>query len=169
MEEKLQLRFQWADGTHPDFVRFSACLESYFNRLVGGKENRGGFIPYNSLREIHDVLLVYVQGQAAACGSFKRKSEDTAEIKRLYVSEPFRGKGISRQIMQKLEQAAARQGFLRLVLQTREACTAAVHLYESMGYCRISNYPPYDRLPLAVCFEKRLAGRRENAGAKVQP
>lgn len=154
--DNLQFYYQWADGNHPDFKHFSECLEAYFNRLVGGEQNRKSFIPYNALCDIHDVLLVYSDDQAIACGSFKRYNEDTAEIKRLYVSEKFRGYGISKKIMDELEQAAAAQGFSKLVLQTREACTAAVGLYESIGYRRIPKYAPYVDMPLAVCFEKKM-------------
>ena len=37
-------------------------------------------------------------------------------------------------------------------LQTRPVMTDAVRLYESRGYVRIENYPPYDKLEGAICM-----------------
>ena len=34
--------------------------------------------------------------------------------------------------------------------------TEAVSLYEKLGYYRIENYPPYDKLDGAVCYAKDL-------------
>ena len=59
-------------------------------------------------------------------------------------------------MMRLLENKARELHFTRTVLQTREAMTAAVSLYEKLGYYRISNYPPYDRLEGAVCYAKEL-------------
>ena len=150
------MTIQWTDSSHPDFVHFSACLEEYFNQLAGGKQNRIRFIPYNALNEIHDVLLVYDGKLPIACGSFKAYAPGIVEMKRIYVDEAYRGKKISKTVLAKLEERAKMKGFHRAILQTRNACTAAVHLYRSTGYVQIDAYPPYDKLPLAVCFAKDL-------------
>lgn len=48
------------------------------------------------------------------------------------------------------------ENYYKAILQTREACTEAVALYNSIGYRRIDNYSPYDNMELAICFEKVL-------------
>lgn len=152
----MNLRYVWSDGTDPDFIRFSKCLEEYFNRLVGGEENRKSFLPHNALDEIHDVLLVYDGAKAVACASFRKYDRRAAEIKRVFVREEYRGNGISKIMLQKLESAAENKGYTTFILQTREACTEAVGLYESMGYRKTEKYPPYVGMPLAVCYAKKL-------------
>lgn len=148
--------FKWTDGDNPDFTRFSEKLDEYFNELVGGEQNRKSFIPYNSLSNIHDVLIVYVNGKVAGCASFKEYNDTTAEIKRVYVDKAFRRMGIAKQLLKRLEDAASAKGYSRLILQTRDACTEAVALYRSIGYHVMDNYEPYIDMPLAVCFEKIL-------------
>ncbi len=152
----LQLTFKWTDGNDLDFIEFSSKLEEYFNELVGGEQNRKSFIPYNSLSNIHDVLIAYVNSKAVGCASFKKYSYNTVEIKRVYVDKAFRRLGIAKQLMAKLETAALAKGYSRLILQTREACTEAVALYKSIGYHITDNYEPYTDMPLAVCYEKKL-------------
>ena len=59
-------------------------------------------------------------------------------------------------MMEQLEDKARKEGYNRLILQTREIMTDAVGLYEKMGYIRIDNYPSYDTLLGAVCYAREL-------------
>ncbi len=150
------LRFVWTDGTNPDFVRFSADMEQYYNVLAGGAENRRTFITHNSLADIHHVLMVYQGTVPVGCGAWKQYDQRSAEMKRIWVPEAYRGRGIARQLIARLEENARESGFSAIILQTREACIAACALYRSLGYVRRENYPPYVDMPLAICFEKAL-------------
>ena len=80
-----------------------------------------------------------------------------AEVKRVWVEPLYRGNHIARDMMTQLENKALEKGYSRLILQTREIMTEAVRLYMKLGYRRIQNYPPYDRLDGAVCFAKDIA------------
>lgn len=146
--------YKWTDGTNVDFVNFSSDMENYYNELVGGENKRKGFIPYNALSDIHDVLVVYDADSAIACAGFREYDKDSVEIKRVWVSEKYRGRHISTKMMEMLEQRIMAKGYHRAILQTREACIQAVSLYTAIGYRRIDNYPPYDNMELAVCYEK---------------
>ena len=48
------------------------------------------------------------------------------------------------------------RGYRRVILQTREIMADATGLYAKLGYHRIDNYPPYDRLEDAICYAKEL-------------
>lgn len=148
--------YLWTDGTNKDFAAFSQCMEAYYNKIVGGIENRKSFVPYNSLADIHDVLIVYDQASPVACAAFKEYDALRAEIKRVWVSEPYRGRHISKEMMGMIEHRAKEKGYEKVILQTREACIEAVALYKAIGYERIENYPPYDKMELAVCYGKDL-------------
>lgn len=152
----MELRYVWTDGTEPDFERFSEEMEAYYNSLVGGEENRKGFIPHNSLAKIHDVVMVYDGKKAVACASFKQYDDISAEIKRVWVSAPYRGNHISKEMMRLLEGRAKEKGFRKVILQTRKACVEALSLYRSLGYRQVENYPPYECLDEAVCYAKSL-------------
>ena len=147
---------QWTDGNHPAFRHFYAVTEAYYSRVVGGKENRTGFIPFNASAEIPIVLLAFLDGQAVGCVGLKRYSDLDAEVKRLWVEPACRGRHIASALLDQIEEKARALGYRRLILQTRPIMPDAVALYTKRGYAPIPNYPPYDRLPGAVCYAKAL-------------
>lgn len=152
----MKIDFVWTDGSDEAFKDFYKVTENYYSQLVGGIQNRKGFVPYNILKDIHDVLIAYEDGVPVACGSFKEYDKEDAEIKRVWVNEDCRGKHIAKSIMEQIEERAKSQGYKRAILQTREIMTDAVGLYTKLGYHRIANYPPYNHLDGAVCFAKEL-------------
>jgi GNAT superfamily N-acetyltransferase len=79
-----------------------------------------------------------------------------AEIKRMYVEPGARRRGISRQILGKLEQLARGCGYLTVRLETGVRRPGAIRLYESVGYRRIQRYGRHVDDPLSICFEKSL-------------
>jgi GNAT superfamily N-acetyltransferase len=78
-------------------------LDSFLNNLVGGEENRAEYIPYNSLDDIHDVIIIYDNSAPIACAAFKKYDKECAEVKRVFIKEKYRGKGISKKLMKQLE------------------------------------------------------------------
>ena len=78
------------------------------------------------------------------------------EVKRMYVEPDMRGRGLSRQILQKLEDTAREFGYTTLRLETGLKQPEAIGLYETAGYGRIPPYGHYVNSPHSVCFEKAL-------------
>jgi GNAT superfamily N-acetyltransferase len=79
------------------------------------------------------------------------------EVKRLFVSDQARGRGIGRQVMAELETIALARGAKRLILHTGDRQPEAVALYEQTGYRPIEIYEPYvETFPFSLCFEKLL-------------
>ena len=146
------ISYRWTDGSDPAFHRFYLETEAYYNRITGGEENRKAFIPHNISENISDVLIDTVVG----CAGLKRYNAADAEIKRVWVEPPYRNRHIARGMMIRLEQKALEGGYSRTILQTREIMADAVALYEGLGYHRIPNYPPYDKLEGAICFAREL-------------
>jgi ribosomal protein S18 acetylase RimI-like enzyme len=152
----MAVSYIWTDGENPAFRHFWRVTEEYYNRVAGGAENRRQFMPYNLSSAVEDVLLVFEDGRPAACAGLKPYSGTDAEVKRVWVEPEFRGRGIASRMMELLEEKAREKGYRRTILQTREAMADAVGLYTRLGYRRIGNYPPYDRLGGAVCFARDL-------------
>jgi GNAT superfamily N-acetyltransferase len=86
------------------------------------------------------------------------ETRDVLEIKKVFVHEFHRGRGISRALMVELEAVAQDLGTSRLILQTGTLQMAAIGLYESLGYTVIAPYPPFESMSNALCYEKVLAG-----------
>lgn len=152
----MEFEYIWTDGSNPDFAALSQLMEDYYNQLVGGVEKRISFIPHNTLDDIHNVLMVYSEGKPIASAAFKEYDASTVEVKRVWVCREYRGRHISRTMMELLEKRAKEMGYTRAILQTREQCVEAVSLYTKIGYFRAANYPPYDEMEQAVCYAKKL-------------
>ena len=150
------LIYKWTDGNDIDFQKFYMKTEEYYSNIVGGIENRKEFIPYNISECITEVLIVYIDDEAVGCAGLKRYSEIDAEIKRVWVEPEQRGHHIALDMMAQIEERASNDGYKRTILQTREIMKDAVELYKKLGYTKIDNYPPYDKLDGAICFAKEL-------------
>lgn len=102
-------------------------------------------------------LVAYVDGEAVGCGAVRRLDSSTAEIKRMYVATPFRGRGVGRAIVTALEGEARRLGVSRVVLETGSRLPVAIRLYRSMGYTPIPVFGEYLASPeTSRCFGKHL-------------
>ncbi|MBP7187858.1 MAG: GNAT family N-acetyltransferase [Ruminococcus sp.] len=151
-----QIRYKWTDGNDEDFQRFYLATEEYYSSIVGGIDNRKDFIPYNISELVRTVIIAYIDDIPVGCAGLKTYNDSDAEIKRVWVEPKYRRHHIAADMMKMIEETAGNMLFKRTILQTREAMTEAVSLYEKLGYYRISNYPPYDKLEGAVCYAKDL-------------
>lgn len=150
------MRFEHTDGRNDDFIHLCHRLDDFLNNLVGGEENRTQYIPYNALDDIHDVIVVYDEDDPVGCASFKKYDSECAEVKRVFIQEEYRGKGIARKLMGMLEDFARNQGYSFFVLESGEPLVAAMKLYYSTGYKVISNYGPYMDMKDCICMRKAL-------------
>ena len=101
-------------------------------------------------------LVARLGGSAVGCGGLRALWPTTAEIKRLYVRDEHRGRGIARRLMDELEAAAPGLGHHHLVLETGELQPEAIALYDSSGWTRIPPYFGEARHDRSVYFEKWL-------------
>ncbi|MDF2613960.1 MAG: family N-acetyltransferase [Clostridia bacterium] len=146
----------YTDGTDRDFVELCKMLDDNLNEIVGGEKQREQYIQYNTLADIHDVILIYHDKVPVACASFKFYDEDTAEIKRVFVRREYRGKGISKQLMSILEKRAKDKGFSKLILETGSPLIEAIALYRKMNYEVTENYGQYKDMQESICMQKSI-------------
>jgi putative acetyltransferase len=114
------------------------------------------FDQFNQSDTIRHVIIARQAGRAVGCGAFRHFSDDTCEIKRMYVTGKDRGRGIGGKILAALETWAREEGYAAAVLETGTSQPEAIHVYERAGYKRIKNYPPYEEVALSVCMKKVL-------------
>ena len=118
-------------------------------------KNRAQYLPYNTLEDIHHVVLLWDGERSIGCAAFKEYDRERAEVKRVFLCREYRGKGLGRQLLETLEALARQKGYAYLILESGEPLTAAMKLYRSMGYEVIPNYGPYVGMPESVCMEKK--------------
>ena len=83
--------------------------------------------------------------------------DGSAEVKRMFVAENRRGRGVAGALLQRLAEAAAAASVSVIRLETGWEQPDAIALYLKHGYVHIENFGKYVGDESSVCMEKRLA------------
>jgi putative acetyltransferase len=116
------------------------------------------FSQFNKLPKEACVVVAYDGKEAVGCGAFKPfvNDEKTVEIKRMFVDESVRNKGIGLRILNALEKWAIEKNYKIANLETGTNQPEAIRLYKKAGYEIIDNFEPYIGIENSVCFGKKL-------------
>ncbi len=100
------------------------------------------------------LLLARADGKPAGLGGVRYLDTEIAEVKSMYVAPAFRGTGLGRRILDRLDEIALEHGCRAVRLDTSDYLTPAVSLYRSAGYEEV---PAYNDNPKAdLWFERTL-------------
>ncbi len=99
-------------------------------------------------------------GVAVGCGGVAL-FPTFAEVKRMYVRDDVRGRGIGRALLSRIEAETKESGLDVLRLETGERQFDAIRLYERAGFRRCAAFGQYAAMPplaiaTSVFFEKQL-------------
>jgi GNAT superfamily N-acetyltransferase len=102
------------------------------------------------------LLLAHCNGELAGCVALRKLGDHTCEMKRLFVREKFRGKGIGRSLIETIMRNAKEIGYERMLLDTLPPkMNDAIALYRSIGFKAIAPY--YDNpVEGAIFMELKL-------------
>jgi len=101
-------------------------------------------------------VIAYSDNRPIGCGAIKPLDENSAELKRFYVIQDFRNRGIAGMMLDKLEKMARESGYASLKLETGEPQAEAVAFYRRHGYEAIERFGEYADCPSSLCYEKQL-------------
>lgn len=149
---------------HPDAVKLNDQVQAEYHLRYGDggdatHMDAAGFEPPTGL-----YLLAYdPQGRPVASGGWRAQDENDegfldgdAELKRMYVMDELRGRGLARRMLAALEEDARAAGRTRMVLETGTKQPEAVALYASSGYEPCAKFGYYRFHELSLCFAKAL-------------
>ncbi|MEU4762706.1 GNAT family N-acetyltransferase [Actinosynnema sp. NPDC023794] len=147
---------------HPDSVKLITDLQQvYVDRY--GEGDVTPVDPAEFAAPLGHFVVGYLDGVPVACGGWRAHDvakhslrPGDAEIKRMYVGEALRGRGLARIVLTSLETAARAAGRTRMVLETGLRQPEAIGLYRANGYARIDNFGVYRDDPESLCFAKDL-------------
>jgi putative acetyltransferase len=105
-------------------------------------------------------FLVRLNGEAVGCGGVAMFA-DFAEVKRMYVRDVARGKGVAQALLARIEAEALSAGLPVLRLETGKRQHAAMRLYTRAGFRRCTVFGAYAAMPpnsvaTSVFLEKLL-------------
>lgn len=108
--------------------------------------------------KVHDILFIvaYVNDIPVGCGAIRPIDEEATELKRFFVEEAYRNKGIAKRILMELEDRARQMEFRSIKLEVGEEQPEALSFYRKHGYSLIDRFGPYVDSESSVCYEKRL-------------
>ncbi|MFI9485201.1 GNAT family N-acetyltransferase [Promicromonospora sp. NPDC052451] len=169
------LTIETVSWDHPDAVRLRAEQQREIDLRYaepGAPSNDDG-LPVPDGRDQVDpsnvfaTLLLRVDGEPAAHAAARdlsgrddyrggRHPEGTGEVKRVYVAPGFRGRGLSRTLMEAVEDVARAAGVRHLVLESGLMQPESLGLYLRMGYDPVESFGVFSDEPGSRCFGKWL-------------
>ncbi|WP_328631773.1 GNAT family N-acetyltransferase [Streptomyces sp. NBC_00356] len=148
---------------HPDAASLSDQVQAEYRKRFG----------YDDFTDLHPAhfdppqglfLVAYDAGDPVACGGWRAQDRDDegygdgdAELKRMFVMERARGRGLARRILAALEKSARDAGRTRMVLETGVHLPEAIGLYEADGYRPAPPFGPFRAYSDSRFYAKSLA------------
>lgn len=148
---------------HPDAVVLITELQEFYTERYGDGDLTP-MTPEQFAPPAGYFVIGYVDGLATACGGWRVRAGGEpglrvgdAELKRMYVRPARRGRGLARELLAHLEDAARAAGCRRVVLETGTRQPEAIALYVSCGYTPTDKFGIYRDEPGSRCFAKPLS------------
>lgn len=123
---------------YADFLGFDLGFQDFDRELAG--------LPGEYAPPAGRLLLTREGDSVLGCVALRRMDKDLCEMKRLYVREAHRGRGIGRVLAEAVIREARAIGYRRMRLDTVPGLQKAVALYRSLGFEEIR---PYRHNPIA--------------------
>jgi len=142
------------NSENPDFIELVKYLDADL-AIKDGNEH-SFYAQFNKIDKIKFVVVAYDDDQPIGCGAIKEYASHTMEIKRMFTSPGYRGKGIATKVLTELENWAAEMSFEKCILETGKKQPEAIALYTKKGYHLTPNYGQYAGVENSLCFVKYM-------------
>ncbi|HXI25361.1 MAG TPA: GNAT family N-acetyltransferase [Pyrinomonadaceae bacterium] len=141
---------------YESWLGLSLCFQNFEKELA---ELPGAYAEPNGR-----LLLARYDDELAGCVALRKFSESTCEMKRLFVRDTFRGKGVGRFLIETIIRNAKEIGYERMLLDTLPPrMNDAIALYRSRGFQEIAPY--YDNPVEGAIFMELTIGARASLPA----
>jgi len=142
------------DSSNQDFINLVKLLDKELQIRDG--EEHTFYAQYNKIDKIKNVVVAFYNDVAVGCGAIKEFDLSTIEVKRMFVKDEYRSKGIATKVLIELELWTGELGYNRCILEKGLKQPEAIHLYKKNNYKVIPNYGQYAGVVNSVCMEKIL-------------
>jgi putative acetyltransferase len=141
------------EATRAEQIAVVRSLFAEYARLVDEPACFVGF--ERELEALPGDYRLLLAEAAAGCVAVRLLDRKTAEMKRLYVRNTHRGKGLGRALAQAAIDLAREAGCARIVLDTLPKMREAQALYHLLGFRKTAPYLS-EPTPGAICYELKL-------------
>ena len=142
------------NSDNADFRELVALLDA--DLAIRDGAEHAFYAQFNKVDAIRHVVVAYENETAVGCGAFKPYENETAEIKRMFVRENVRGRGIAGEILAELETWAKELNYTECILETGVKQPEAIRLYQKSGYEKMTSYGQYLNVANSVCMRKTI-------------
>ncbi len=162
-------------ATAEDYREFGVLIREYaawlLRRLKDESWFMEGVLKHQSLdEELKNLALIYgppkgkvllanCDGAIAGGVAYRELSPGICEMKRMYLRDAFRGKGLGRKLCEAVIISAQTAGYRLMRLDTSRRLTGAITMYKTFGFhdCEPYRAYPEDLLPHLLFMELPLA------------
>ncbi|HSC54706.1 MAG TPA: GNAT family N-acetyltransferase [Phnomibacter sp.] len=131
---------------YQQFLNVDLCFQQFEKELASLADMYSA--PTGSL------LLAVQSGKPVGCVALRYKQAQVCEMKRLYVQDRCRNSGIGKLLVQELLLKSITLGYKKIILDTLERLSPALHVYTQFGF---RDCEPYYGNPLqGVRFMQRV-------------
>jgi GNAT superfamily N-acetyltransferase len=148
------LKLVRTDSANQEFIELVSLLDADLHVRDG--DDHSFYAQFNKIDTIRQTVVAYYDSFPVGCGAIRPFSEDTTELKRMFVLPEYRGQGIAGVIVGELEKWAAELGFQHLILETGKAQPEAIRLYTKSQFEVIPNFGQYENIENSVCMKKAI-------------
>lgn len=149
------MKLKRTDSNDKDFHFLVEKLNKYLLQQYGALQDYYG--QFNKIENIQNVVVAYIDNEPAGCGCFKKFDDSSVEIKRMFVANEHRGKGVGTAVLNELAHWAAELGKKSLVLEMGNRQPEAAVLYKKYGFTITPNYGQYIGMEeTSICMKKEL-------------
>jgi len=117
-------------------------------------EEHAFYAQLNKTDHIKHVIVAWENNEAVGCGALRTYTDDTMEVKRMFVPLQHRRKGIASVVLSELENWCRELGYQKCILETGKNQPEAIAMYQRNQYKIIPNFGKYTGVENSVCFEK---------------
>jgi putative acetyltransferase len=79
-------------------------------------------------------------GEEVGCAGIRKSEEKIAELKRMFIKEPHRNKGLGKELMRRAIKLSRDLGYEKIRLDTLDSMKPAIKLYEKYGFKQTGAY-----------------------------